>query len=201
MTQKELTLFDLEYKDYRNYCGIDEAGRGPLAGALVMAAVVLKRDIDGLKDSKKLTAKKREKLFDIIKNNSNWYIYEANAQKIDELGLSKVIKEGLELIKNYFTDVEFIFDGNSSFGVRGIDTLIKADDKIESVKAASILAKVYRDNQMVEYAKIYPEYGFDKHKGYGTKAHLEAIAKYGYCDIHRKSFKIKLPTLSNSLAL
>jgi len=201
MIQKSQTLFELENIDYSNYCGIDEAGRGPIAGALVVAGVVLTNKIDGLKDSKKLTQKKREELYNIIKNNSKYYIYEVEAKKIDEIGLSKAIKEALLAIKNYFKDYKFIFDGNSSFGVEGIDTLIKADDKVECVKAASILAKVYRDNQMIEFAKKYPEYGFDKHKGYGTKAHLEAIAKFGYCKIHRRSFKIKLPTQHHLLEL
>jgi len=199
MMNKNGLLFQEHKKDYSNYCGIDEAGRGPLAGALVIAGVVLKKPIKELKDSKKLSAKKREKLYEIIKKSSNYYIYEANSAKIDEIGLSRAIKEGLERIKNYFKDRELIFDGNSSFGVSGIETMIKADDKIECVSAASILAKVYRDNQMLKYAKIYPEYGFEKHKGYGTKAHIEAISKYGYCEIHRRSFKINLPKKENSL--
>jgi len=192
MTQKTKSLFDTQNIDYSNYCGIDEAGRGPIAGALVVAGVVLTNKIDGLKDSKKLTQKRREELYNIIKNNSKYYIYEVEAKKIDEIGLSKAIKEALLAIKKHFNGFNFIFDGNSSFGVRGIETLIKADDKVECVKAASIIAKVYRDNQMIEFAKKYPEYGFEKHKGYGTKAHLEAIAKFGYCEIHRKSFKINI---------
>lgn len=199
MAQNRPTLFDLEDKDYSNYCGIDEAGRGPIAGSLVVAAVVLKNDIAGLKDSKKLTQKRREELYSVIKNNSNYYIYEASAQKVDEFGLSKLIKEALTTIKNHFSEHNILFDGNSTFGVSGIETLIKADDKVECVKAASILAKVYRDNQMIEYAKTYPEYGFERHKGYGVKAHIEAIAKHGYCDIHRKSFKIKLPNKATLL--
>ncbi len=199
MVDKNSSLFKEEKKDYSIYCGVDEAGRGPLAGALVMAGVLLLEPIEDLKDSKKLTAKKREKLYGIIKQSSKYYIYEANAQKIDQIGLSRCLKEGLSLIKKHFKDTPIIFDGNSSFGVDGIETMIKADDKIDCVKAASILAKVYRDNQMVEYSKIYPEYKFEKHKGYGTKAHLEAIAKYGYCKIHRVSFKIKLPNSENSL--
>ncbi len=193
MSKKIVSLFDDFDIDSKSLCGIDEAGRGPIAGALVMAGVILSKDIDGLNDSKKLTEKKREKLYEIIKNSSKYFIYEVNATKIDKIGLSKAIKECLEAIKNYFgEDTNFLFDGNSSFGVDGISTLIKADAKVKAVSAASILAKVYRDRQMVEYSKIYPEYGFEKHKGYGTKAHIEALEKYGYCKIHRRSFKIKL---------
>ena len=191
MTQKKLTLFEVENRDFSNYCGIDEAGRGPIAGPLVIAGVILYSKIDGLRDSKKLTQKKREELYEIIRDNSNYYIYKIDAKKIDKVGLSRSIKEGLEAIKKHFLDCKFIFDGNSSFGVDNIETLIKADNKIECVKAASILAKVYRDNLMIEYSKEYINYGFEKHKGYGTKFHLEAIDKYGYCEIHRKSFKIK----------
>jgi len=202
MKRKIDSLFDGLEIDSENLCGIDEAGRGPIAGALVMAGVILKKDIDGINDSKKLTEKKREKLYEIIKKSSKYFIYEVNARKIDEIGLSKAIKESLEAIKNFFgEDVNFLFDGNSTFGVDGISTLVKADAKVQAVGAASILAKVYRDRQMIEYSKIYPQYGFEKHKGYGTKAHIEAIEKYGYCKIHRRSFKIKTSTniTSNTL--
>ena len=202
MKQESKALFDNLDIDFNKLCGIDEAGRGPIAGALVMAGVILTKDIDGLNDSKKLTEKKREKLYKIIKNSSKYFIYEVNAAKIDEIGLSKAIKECLEAIKNYFgEDTNFLFDGNSTFGVDGISTLVKADAKIKAVSAASILAKVYRDRQMVEYSKIYPEYGFEKHKGYGTKAHIEAIEKYGYCKIHRRSFKIKLHSTKTDTTL
>ena len=200
MKQNSDSLFSYENSQSLPICGIDEAGRGPLAGSLVYAGVVLNKDIKELDDSKKLSAKKREELYDIIKKNSNYYIYEADATKIDTYGLSFCIKEALEAIKNHFgKKVTYIFDGNSSFGVEGINTLVKADQKIKAVSAASIIAKVYRDNQMIEFAKKYPNYSFEKHKGYGTKAHLEAIAKYGYCEIHRKSYKIKLPTIEDSL--
>ena len=193
MKRKTDSLFDDLNIDLENLCGIDEAGRGPVAGSLVMAGVILTKKVDGLNDSKKLTEKRREKLYETIKKASKYFIYEVGASKIDEIGLSRAIKESLEAIKNYFgEDTNFLFDGNSSFGVEGVATLIKADAKVEAVSAASILAKVYRDRQMVEYSKKYPEYGFEKHKGYGTKAHIEAIERYGYCKIHRRSFKIKL---------
>lgn len=200
MKTKIGSLFDDLNIDLDNLCGIDEAGRGPIAGSLVMAGAILTKKVDGLDDSKKLTEKRREKLYEIVKNSSKHFIYEVNAAKIDEIGLSKSIKECLEAIKNHFgEDANFLFDGNSSFGVEGIPTLVKADAKVQAVSAASILAKVYRDRQMIEYAKVYPEYGFEKHKGYGTKAHLEAIEKFGYCEIHRRSFKIKLKNIENNL--
>jgi len=173
-------------------CGIDEAGRGPIAGDLVFAGVILEKQVYKLKDSKKLSEKEREKLFDKIKLASKFHIYTIPASRIDEQGLSLCIKEALLAIRSYFgEDVAYLYDGNSSFGVENIQTLVKADEKVKEVSAASILAKVHRDNLMKEYDKLYPEYGFAKHKGYGTKAHLEAIKKYGYCPIHRKSFKPK----------
>ena len=201
MVNKKLTkqLFVTHSDDYSNYCGIDEAGRGPIAGPLVFAAVLLKKEIDGLNDSKKLSAKKRETLFEIIKESSEYFIYKVDAQKIDAIGLSKAIQESLLAIKKHFGEIKYLFDGKTAFGVSGINTLVKADSKVASVSAASILAKVSRDQEMLTFSKIYPEYGFEKHKGYGTKAHLEAIAKYGYTPIHRKSFKIKLPTEEKTL--
>jgi len=173
-------------------CGIDEAGRGPLAGPLVVAGVVLNKEIKELNDSKKLTPKKRNELYEIIKKNSKYYIYEASNKKIDKDGISKCLKEALIEIQNFFgKDINYIYDGNCNYGQNSIVTIIKADSKIKSVSAASILAKVYRDNIMLEFDKKYPEYGFKNHKGYGTKEHIEAIKKYGYCKIHRVTFKIK----------
>jgi len=173
-------------------CGIDEAGRGPIAGDLVFAGVILNRRIQNLNDSKKISEKNRKKLFDKIKLNSNYYIYTISAYKIDKFGLSMCIKEALLAIKAFFGEsVVYLYDGNSSFGVENIHTLIKADEKIKEVSAASILAKVYRDSLMCKYDKLFPQYGFAKHKGYGTKEHLEAIKKYGYSPIHRRSFQIK----------
>lgn len=185
-------LFLEETEDFSKFCGIDEAGRGPIAGSLTVAGVILLHPVDGLADSKKLTQKKREYLYKIIKKNAKYYIYEVEAAKIDEIGLSRCLKEALLAIKKYFGNISYLFDGNCTFGVEGLQTMVKADAKVANVSAASILAKVYRDNKMIEYSKIYPEYGFEKHKGYGTKAHIIAIEKYGYCPIHRKSFKIKL---------
>ena len=172
-------------------CGIDEAGRGPMAGTLVMAGVVLKEEIKGLRDSKKLTEKKREALFDEIKQKSIYKIVEVDNKIIDEKGLSFAIKFCLETIVNSIKADKYIFDGNSKFGVEILETMIKGDDKVAEISAASILAKVTRDRFMCEMANKYPQYSFEKHKGYITKLHIEKIQQFGYCDIHRKSYKVK----------
>ena len=172
-------------------CGIDEAGRGPLAGDLVIAGVILKKEISGLMDSKKLTEKKREFLYPLIIENSFYHIVSFSAIKIDKKGLSFCLNEGLEKIKKNLDAQVYLFDGNQTFGVLGITTMIKADSKIAEVSAASILAKVTHDRAIIEASKEYPLYGFDKHKGYGTKAHIQAIKEHGYCAIHRQSFKVK----------
>jgi ribonuclease HII len=184
-------------------CGIDEAGRGPIAGPLVMAGVVFKNDFkneewfESLTDSKKLTSKKREELFEIIKQNSIYHIVFIDNETIDEKGLSFAIKHSLTEIKEKIKAKRYIFDGNSNFGIKGIETLIKGDSKIKEISAASILAKVSRDKYMIEMDKKYPIYNFKKHKGYITKEHIELIKKHGFCEIHRKSYKLKAlePTL------
>jgi len=178
-------------------CGIDEAGRGPIAGALVMAGVILHQEIPELNDSKQLSEKKREKLFPLILENSDYHIVKFTAQEIDDIGISKCLAAGLQSIMEHLQSDDFLFDGNSTFGVQGLRTMVKADAEIPEVSAASILAKVTRDREMVEFAQHFPQYGFEGHKGYGTKVHVEAIKKYGYCDIHRRSFKLKAlePTL------
>jgi len=172
-------------------CGIDEAGRGPLAGELVVSGVVLDGEVKGLMDSKKLSAKRREELYEQIIKNSKYHIVIISVEDIDTQGISKCLHNALVEIQQNLSGYRYIFDGNSKFGVNGIETLIKADDKIPEVSAASILAKVTRDRLMIEYAKLYPEYGFDRHKGYATKAHYAALHKHNRCPIHRKSFFIK----------
>ncbi len=181
-------------------CGIDEAGRGPVAGPMVYAGCVFKMEngkwkmenyFNELNDSKKLTAKKREELFEIIKENSIYHIVFKSNDEIDEKGLSQCIKESLIEIKEELNADKYLFDGNSNFGIKGIETIIKGDTKIKEISAASILAKVSRDNFMIQISKKYPEYKFEKHKGYITKEHIELIKKHGYCDIHRKSYKLK----------
>lgn len=172
-------------------CGIDEAGRGPLAGDLVMAGCILESEIDGLNDSKKLTAKKREFLFEQIIKNSKYHIVKFSPKQIDENGISWCLKEGLEsIIKNLKVD-NYLFDGNTNFGVKNIATMVKADGKIAQVSAASIIAKVTHDRDIIKESKLYPQYQFEKHKGYGTALHIDMIKKYGYSPIHRRSYKIK----------
>lgn len=172
-------------------CGIDEAGRGPLAGPLFIAGVILHNEIQGLNDSKKLSEKKREILFNEIIASSHYHIVRFDAQQIDDLGISRCLAAGLREIMETLGEADYLYDGNSKFGVSGLRTLVKADATIAEVSAASILAKVSRDREMCKLAPLYPHYGFEGHKGYGSSAHIEAIRMYGYCEIHRKSFKLK----------
>lgn len=174
-------------------CGIDEAGRGPIAGPLVVAGVILLEKIDGLNDSKILSEKKRNKLFDEIKNKSKYHIVFTNAKTIDEKGLSFCLRNSIiEIMDNLkeFSD-DFLMDGNTTFKIADLKCLIKADATVQEVSAASILAKVSRDNYMYEISEKYPNYDFEKHKGYGTKAHIEKIKEFGKSDEHRISFKLK----------
>ncbi len=172
-------------------CGIDEAGRGPIAGPLVVAGAIIKKPIEGLNDSKKLTEKKREALFDLIKENTTHHIVFTDNKTLDEIGISKALKNSITEIMEKLEADEYLMDGNTSFGIQNLAHMIKADGKVEAVSAASILAKVSRDRYMYEIAHKYSKYDFDKHKGYGTKAHIEAIKKHGYSDLHRMTFKIK----------
>ena len=177
----------------KNLCGIDEAGRGPLAGPLVVAGVILEKEILGLNDSKVLSEKKREKLFDEIKEKSKYHIVFKSAKEIDDFGISFCLKSSiLEIMEKLqeFSD-NFLMDGNTNFGIENLQKEIKADAKYKEVSAASILAKVSRDRFMDEISPLYANYNFHKHKGYGTKAHIEAIRKFGRSDIHRFSFKLK----------
>jgi len=178
-------------KVFGNLCGIDEAGRGPIAGDLVMAGCILHSHIDGLNDSKKLSEKKRESLYELIIKNSTYYIVKFSAAEIDDNGISICLKHGLLEIMTNLQCEEYLFDGNSNFGVDGLPTMIKADGKVAEVSAASILAKVTHDKDILIEAKKYPEYEFEKHKGYGTKLHVEKIKQYGYCPIHRRTYKLK----------
>jgi len=173
-------------------CGIDEAGRGPLAGPLVFAGVVLNSSIDGLTDSKKLSEKKREFLYPQIIKNSIYKVIFTDAKDIDEKGLSTCISNSLKGLKEFFAGYDILFDGNSSYKVDGIRTLVKADTLVPEVSAASILAKVSRDRFMKEVHLKYPEYNFSKNKGYGTKEHRNAILEYGTCPLHKMSFLTKI---------
>ena len=185
-------------KGYKVICGVDEAGRGPLAGPVYAAAVILPLglEIDGLNDSKKLTEKKREQLFDVICEKAISYsIGIATEQEIDEINILNATFLAMNRAVNGLTvkpDYALI-DGNQHPGLSIADeTIVKGDGKSMSVAAASILAKVSRDRFMLEMAEKYPEYCFEKHKGYGTKLHYEMIEKYGIAPIHRRSFLKKI---------
>ena len=172
-------------------CGIDEAGRGPIAGDLVMAGCILNVAVDGLNDSKKLSEKKRESLYELIVPSADFHIVKFSAQDIDKNGISICLARGLREIVSTLDADEYLFDGNTTFGVEGLETMVKADGKVAEVSAASILAKVTHDRDILKEAKKYPEYQFEKHKGYGTKLHVAMIKKHGYCPIHRRSYKLK----------
>jgi len=174
-------------------CGIDEAGRGPIAGPLVVAGVIINNEIKGLNDSKQLSEKKREALFSLIIENSLYHIVFTDAKTIDEKGLSSCLKNSIsEIMEKLKKEAcEFLMDGNTSFGIQTLQYKIKADETVPEVSAASILAKVSRDRYMCEISKDYPLYNFHKHKGYGTKAHVESIKEYGRSKEHRYSFKLK----------
>jgi ribonuclease HII len=177
----------------KNLCGIDEAGRGPLAGPMVVAGVILLEDIVGLNDSKVLSEKKREKLFDEIKEKSKYHIVFKSAKEIDDFGISFCLKSSILEIMEKLQEFSnnFLMDGNTNFGIQNLKKEIKADAKYKEVSAASILAKVSRDRFMDEISPLYANYNFHKHKGYGTKAHIEAIKEFGRSDIHRFSFRLK----------
>lgn len=188
----------LHEKGYELVCGVDEAGRGPLAGPVCAAAVILPPDtiIEGVNDSKKLSEKKREQLFDVVIEKSLAYcIAFGSVEEIEEhnilattLNTMKRAVEGLSVQAEYA-----IIDGNKLPPLDiPCEYVIKGDAKSMSIAAASILAKVSRDRLMLEYAKEYPQYCFEKHKGYGTKLHTEMILKYGPSKIHRMSFLKKL---------
>lgn len=185
---------NLHNKGYRFVAGVDEAGRGPLAGPVCAAAVILPDDvvIDGINDSKKLTEKKREQLFDVICEKAIAYSVEfASPDVIDEINIRQATSLAMHnAVKNLDVCADFVIvDGNDRipFDVP-FEYIIKGDAKAQAIAAASILAKVSRDRLMVELDREYPQYGFAKHKGYGTKAHCEAIQKFGVLPIHRKSF-------------
>ncbi len=173
--------------------GMDEAGRGPLAGPVTAACCIMDLTdiIDGVDDSKKLTEKKRDLLFDRIKEKAICHsIINADENVIDEINILNATKKAMtEAVNSLFPFPQYLLVDavKHDFGVP-YKAIIHGDALSYSIAAASILAKVSRDRLMTEYAEKYPEYGFDKHKGYGTKAHIEAIKKYGPCPIHRMSF-------------
>lgn len=187
--------FDLAYGKDILIGGIDEAGRGPLAGPVVCAMVVMPLDedkiIEGINDSKKLTEKKREILFDKIINTAIAYdIEEVDNIKIDEINILNATKLGMmQCVENIEIKPDLILIDAVKLDVQiSTDSLIKGDAKSYNIACASILAKVYRDRLMKDFDKKYPEYNFAKHKGYGTKEHIENLKKFGKCEIHRNSF-------------
>ena len=192
--------FEHKYKEqgYQFICGVDEAGRGPLAGPVCAAAVILPVDIDiqGLNDSKKLTDKKRRELFPIICEKAIAYgIAFADHAEIDEINILQATYLAMErAIKQLSVMPDFaLIDGNRAkdFGVP-LETIVGGDGRSASIAAASVLAKVTRDDLMLKIAEAYPQYGFEVHKGYGTKAHYAALAEHGPCPIHRMTFLKKL---------
>jgi len=189
---------NLKEKGYTYIAGVDEAGRGPLAGPVYAAAVILPEtsELSGINDSKKLTPKKREELFEKITEVAVSYsIFSVDEKEIDEINILNATHKAMNgAVDSLSQKPDYvIIDGNSIKGMElPHETVVKGDAKSISIAAASILAKVARDRYIDEMGKVYPEYGFEKHKGYGTKAHTDAILKYGICPIHRRTFLKKL---------
>lgn len=186
---------ELRKKGFNYICGIDEAGRGPLAGPVVVASVIMPENsmIEGVNDSKKVSEKKREKLYDQILNEAISYgVAIIGQDEIDEINILNATKKGLTISLQELSQKPdlILVDALSGINTLGIpyESIIKGDAKCYSIAAASIIAKVTRDRIMREWDKIYPEYGFEKHKGYGTAAHIAAIREHGLCPIHRRSF-------------
>ena len=181
-------------KGYVNICGVDEAGRGPLMGPVCAAAVILPRGlvIEGLNDSKKLSEKKREALFGVITESAVAYgIAFAEADEIDEINILNASMLAMErAIEALSVKADFaLIDGNCKRNIKiPAETVVGGDAKVPSIAAASVLAKVSRDRLCYELDKEYPQYGFAKHKGYGTREHMEALRRYGPCPAHRKTF-------------
>ena len=195
-------LWELENEIYDSgvslLCGVDEAGRGPLAGPVCAAAVILPRGliIDGLNDSKKLTEKKREQLFDVICEKAvSCGIAFASVEEIEEMNIlnAAMLAMNRAIAKLTVTPELALIDGNRNKGIEYPSRcIVKGDARCADIAAASVLAKVTRDRYMLEMAKQYPEYHFEQHKGYGTKLHYEALRAYGPSPIHRPSFLRKM---------
>lgn len=186
--------FEKKYADYTAICGIDEAGRGPLAGPVVAGAVILPKDcsILYLNDSKQVSASKREELFDEIQEKAiASAVGIVSPQRIDEINILQATYEAMhQAVEGLKITPDLLLVDAVTIPAMPMKQvgIIKGDAKSVSIAAASILAKVTRDRMMVEYDALYPEYGFAKHKGYGSKMHIEAIQEYGPCPIHRRTF-------------
>ena len=189
---------DLYEKGFNNICGIDEAGRGPLAGPVVVAGVIMPKDsmIEGINDSKKVSEKKREKLYDLILEEAISYSVAIIGQDvIDEINILNATKEGVTKVVEGL-DVKpdlIVVDALEHINTKGIpyESIFQGDAKCYNIAAASIIAKVTRDRIMRQWDEIYPQYEFKSHKGYGTAKHIAAIKEYGLCPIHRRSFTKK----------
>ena len=195
---ENMCVYEKEYEAFSYTCGIDEAGRGPLAGPVVAGAVVLPKDcrILYVNDSKKLSEKKREMLYDVILNEAvSVGVGIVSPERIDEINILNATYEAMrEAINNLTVKPDILL--NDAVTIPGVDIeqvpIIKGDAKSLSIASASIIAKVTRDRLMYHYDELYPEYGFAKHKGYGTKLHTDVLKEIGPCPIHRKTFITKI---------
>ncbi len=196
MRLEQMEQYEKEYERSGIVCGIDEAGRGPLAGPVVAGAVILPEGcrILYLNDSKKLSEKRREELFSEIKEKAvSWATGVVSPEEIDEINILKATYKAMRQAFEKLSPVPQVLL-NDAVTIPGLSPalvqvpIIKGDAKSVSIAAASILAKVTRDHMMAEYDKLYPEYGFAKHKGYGTAAHIATVREHGPCPIHRRSF-------------
>lgn len=193
-----MRVYEREYETFGAVCGIDEAGRGPLAGPVAAAAVILPKDCEilYLNDSKKLSEKRRDALYDEIREKAvAWSVATVSPERIDEINILQATYEAMrEAIAGLGVRPDVLL--NDAVTIPGVDIkqvpIIKGDAKSLSIAAASVLAKVTRDRMMEQYEILYPGYGFAKHKGYGTAAHRQAILELGPCPIHRRTFLQKL---------
>lgn len=191
MLEMEERLYE---QGYQAICGVDEAGRGPLCGPVVAAAVILPKDIciEGVNDSKKLSEKKREQLYDVIMEQAVAVgVGISDVAVIETVNILNATKLAMkQAVENLSIPADYaLIDGNQRIDIAiPLETVISGDAKSESIAAASIIAKVTRDRMLIAWDKEYPEYGFAKHKGYGTKVHVEAIGTYGLTPLHRPSF-------------
>lgn len=191
---EQMRTFEKQYEDHVLVCGIDEAGRGPLAGPVVAGAVILPRDCEilFLNDSKKLSEKRREELFlEIQEKAVSFAVGIVGPERIDEINILQATYEAMRTAVGALNHVPEVLL-NDAVTIPGLSMvqvpIVKGDAKSVSIAAASIMAKVTRDHMMVECDKLFPQYGFAKHKGYGTAAHIAAIKEFGPCPIHRRSF-------------
>ena len=191
---KEMRIYEEKYADYELICGVDEVGRGPLAGPVFTAAVILPKDCEilYLNDSKKLSEKKREELFlEISEKALAIGIGSCTTEEIDALNIKQATRKAmLQAVQNLELQPGLVLVDAET--ITGLDIrqvpIIKGDAKSVSIAAASIVAKVTRDHLMMEYDKLYPQYGFASNKGYGSAVHMQALKEYGPCPIHRRSF-------------